>query len=151
MLWKWNIINVGVVAKNLNSPEFSTAELDTTEDGFSIKPQVRGGMSVDLLKWLSLAADIDLSKNETTQPGVKSRNLGGGLELRPAGWFKFRMGAFQNIGASGFGPVMTAGLTIGPKWLNMDLDAAVSSDTGEYQGHSYPREGKAQLSLNSQF
>lgn len=150
-LWKWKNVNLGVVAKNLNTPEFSTSGLDSSVDGFKIRPQVRSGMSVGLLDWLSVAADIDLTSNETTQPGVKSRNLGGGLELRPADWFAFRMGAYKNIAASGSGPVATAGFTIGAKWLNMELDAAVSPETGEYKGQSYPREGKVQLSLNSQF
>jgi len=150
-LWKWRTVNVGVVAKNLNTPKFSTAELVTTEDGFRIRPQVRCGAAVDLLSWLTAAADLDLTRNATTQPGVKSQNLGGGLELHPADWFKLRMGAYKNIAASGFGPVVTAGLTVGPKWLNIDLDAAASPETGEYKGHSYPREGKVQLSLNSTF
>ena len=150
-LWKWHDVNLGIVAKNLNSPEFSTSDLESSADGFTIRPQVRGGVSVSLLDWLSVAADIDLTNNETTQPGVKSRNLGGGLELSPADWFAFRMGAYKNIAASSRGPVMTAGFTIGKNWLSMDLDAAVSPETGEYKGQRYPREGKVKLSLNSHF
>lgn len=150
-LWRWHDVNLGIVAKNLNSPEFSTSELESSSNGFKIKPQVRGGVSVSLLDWLSIAADIDLTNNETTQPGVKSRNLGGGVELSPADWFAFRVGAYKNISASGVGPVITAGLTFGQNWLSMDLDAAVSPETGEYKGQRYPREGKVQLSLNSRF
>jgi hypothetical protein len=150
-LWKWHNVNVGVVAKNLNTPEFSTNELVPGGDEFKIRPQVRGGMSVDVFKWLSVAADIDITKNETNQPGVKSQNFGGGLEFRPADWCKIRMGAFKNIDASGSSPIATAGLSIGPKWFNLELDAAVSPETSEYKGTSYPREGKVQLSFNSQF
>lgn len=150
-LWKWHNINVGIVAKNLNSPEFSTSGLESSVDGFTIKPQVRGGVSVGLLSWLSLAADIDITKNETTQPGVKSQNIGGGLEFTPIDWFSFRMGAYKNIEASNFGPIVTAGLTLGTTWLNVDLGAAVSPETAEYQGSSYPREAKVHLSLNSKF
>lgn len=150
-LWKWQNVNVGVVAKNLNTPKFSTAQLDTTEDGFRIRPQVRGGVAVDLLTWLDVSADIDLTKNETVLPGLKSQNVGGGVELRPADWFKLRLGAYKNIVASGFGPVATAGLTVGPKWFNVDLEAAASPETGEYNGHSYPREAKVLFAVNSQF
>jgi hypothetical protein len=150
-LWKWRIVNVGVVAKNLNTPKFSTSDLVTTEDGFRIRPQVRGGVSVDLLAWLSVATDIDLTRNESAQSGVTSQNFGGGLELHPVAWFKLRMGAYRNIGAGGFGPVATAGLTVGPRWFNLDLDAAAATETNEYNGHRYPREGNMQLSFNSQF
>jgi hypothetical protein len=108
-------------------------------------------VSVGLLSWLSLAADIDITKNETTQPGVKSQNIGGGLEFTPIDWFSFRMGAYKNIEASNFGPIVTAGLTLGTTWLNVDLGAAVSPETAEYQGSSYPREAKVHLSLNSKF
>jgi hypothetical protein len=150
-LWKWHSVNVGVVAKNLNTPEFSTPGLNTTDDGFKIRPQVRGGVSVDPFTWLSIAADMDLTKNDTTLPGVSSQTIGGGLELRPLDWFKFRVGASKNIGAGGFGPVATAGFTVGPKWFSMDLDAAASPETGQYNGHGYPREAKVLMSLNSQF
>lgn len=150
-LWKWHALAVGIVAKNLNTPEFSTAELNTTERAFKIKPQVRSGVSYEVFSWLSAAADFDLTRNETAQPEVKSQTLGGGIELRPAGWFSFRAGAYKNVASGRIGPVATAGLTIGASWLNVDLDAAVSPDTGEYKGHQYPREGKAFLSLNSRF
>ena len=71
--------------------------------------------------------------------------------MSPADWFAFRVGAYKNIAASGVGPVITAGLTFGKNWLSMDLDAAVSPETGKYKGQRYPREGKVQLSLNSRF
>ena len=95
-LYKYDTwLSVGLVAKNLNSPKFDAPDYDapaanspTTTvkmhgEDVKLKPQLRSGVAVEPYSWLMIAADLDLTDNETLAPGtvvgssVKSRNLGG--------------------------------------------------------------------------
>jgi len=164
-----NWLNVGLVAKNLTSPEFDSPEL-RDQDGalvlvdakgnpigrpekVTLKPQVRVGVSLDPLSWLTIAADLDITDNETVLESLdyKSRNLGGGIELHPFTWFKLRAGMYKNLSNDEVGPVATAGLTFGTKWVNLDLDGAYGLEKTRYDEKDYPKEARAQASLNIQF
>jgi len=161
-------LNVGLVAKNLTSPKFDSPALKdqdgtlvtidakgnpVTNKGVTLKPQLRAGVSLDPLSWLTIAADLDLTDNETVLSSLdyKSRNLGGGVELHPVTWFKLRAGMYKNLSNSEVGPVATAGLTFGTKWVNLDLDGAYGLETAQYKEKSYPKEARVQTSLNIQF
>ena len=69
-------LRFGVVAKDLNQPEFDSP------DGTKIKlgPQVRGGMAINPYSSLTLSADVDVTSNKTLVPGVKSQVLSLGAE-----------------------------------------------------------------------
>ena len=55
-------LSIGLVAKNLNTPEFDTASGNVLK----ADPLVRAGIAYDLLlDRLTLALDADLTKNET--------------------------------------------------------------------------------------
>jgi hypothetical protein len=162
-------LNVGLVAKNLTSPKFDSPELKdqngtlvTTDakgkpisaaERVTLKPQVRAGISLDPLSWLTIAADLDITNNETVLSGLdyRSRNLGGGIELHPLTWLKLRLGMYKNLSNDEVGPVATTGLTFGTKWLNMDLDGAYGLESAKYKEHNYPKEAKLQAALNIQF
>jgi len=148
-VWKYKIVNVGVVAKNLNSPTFSMSNLGDSA-GYRVRPQVRSGFSAEVLPWLTLAADLDLTKNETALPGVKRQSLGGGVEMTPLDWLKLRLGASANING-GDTPLLTAGFTLGTPVFAFEVDGGASPDTGTYKGSSYPREAMVNFSLCSQF
>ncbi len=147
-LWKpRNWLSVGIVAKNLNTPTFDAP----TGPDFELKPQVRTGVAWDPFSWLTLAADLDLTENETALAGHDSRNLGGGLEVHPFTWLKLRGGAYKNLAESDIGTVVTAGLTLGIKWVNLDVDAASALDTAKFNGRDYPEEARVQANLNIRF
>lgn len=148
-VWKYKIVNVGVVAKNLNSPKFSMSNLGDN-DGYRVKPLVRGGFSADVLTWLTLAADLDLTKNETALPGVKRQSLGGGVEMTPFDWLKLRLGASGNING-GDATLLTAGFTLGTPVFALEVDGGASPETGTYKGSNYPREAMVNFALSSQF
>ena len=170
-LWKYNNwVSVGVVAKNLTSPSFDSPQLKNQngefvdeggnivaipiqDDKVKLKPQVRLGVAFDPLSWLTIAADLDLTENETVLSGLgfKSRHFGGGIELHPYTWFKVRGGAYTNLANSEIGPVATAGLTLGTKWVNLDLDGAYGLESARFEGKKYPKEARADLNLNVQF
>ena len=160
-LWRYSDwLNVGVVAKNLNSPEFDapTVAVRTVNSvpvnpggPIKVKPMVRTGISLDPLSWLTIAGDLDLTENDTVLIGQKSRNIGGGVEIHPLTWFKLRGGIYKNLANGEVGAVPTFGLTLGTKWVNFDLDGAMALKSGRYKDTEYPREARAQFSLNFLF
>lgn len=162
-------LNVGLVAKNLTSPKFDSPDLKdqhgvlVTKDAkgnpigqaekVTLKPQVRAGFALTPLSWLTIAADLDITNNESVLSTLdyKSRNLGGGVELHPLTWFKLRAGVYKNLSNSDVGPVATAGLTFGTKWVYLELDGAYGLESAQYKEKSYPKEARVQSNLNIQF
>ena len=140
--------NAGLVGKNLNSPEFDNPT------GFAgktkVEPQVRFGVACDPTTWLTIAADMDMTKNKTLAEGRDSQNIGGGLEAH-ASWIALRLGAFKNLAETDGKPVLTGGLSLGPQWMRFDIDAAVATATGIYDNKSYPREAKVEFGLSTMF
>ena len=104
-------LRFGVVAKDLNQPEFDAP------DGTTIKlgPQVRGGMALNPYSSLTLSADVDVTSNKTLVPGVKSQLLSLGAEQTILTEFlSFRIGAFKNMqdATTPFTPTAGLGLRI---------------------------------------
>jgi len=166
VLWKYQSwLNVGLVAKNLNTPQFDEPnlkdkngnEIRNSGGKTKLNPQIRMGVDIDPLDWLSFAVDMDITSNDsilTNVPGIadyKTRNLGGGVEIHPFEWLKIRGGLYENIAGSDIGPVATAGFTIGIKWVTLELDAAYGLNKAKYKDQDYPREARASLGLNVQF
>lgn len=162
--------NFGLVAKNLTSPKFkspllkdqkgnlvdnngNTVLVGVRDADVTIKPQVRTGIAIEPWSWLTFAADLDLTENESilTGLGYKSRNLGGGVEIHPGRWFKVRGGMYKNLANDDVGPVATAGLTFGLPWLNLEVDGAYGLETSQFKDKSYPREARVQAQLNIQY
>jgi hypothetical protein len=141
--------NAGLVAKNLNSPEFDNPTGFTGKT--RVKPQLRMGVAIDPFTWLTVAADMDMTKNKTLAPGNESQNFGFGAELRPIGFFALRVGMYTNIAESSAGPVGTFGLSLGPDWLRLDLDGAAAFKTATFDNKSYPREAKVEFGLSTMF
>lgn len=170
-LWRYREwLSVGIVAKNLTSPKFTSPDLKNQRGEFvdnggnlvtvpvrdeavKLKPQVRMGVALDPLSWLTIAADLDLTDNETVLSGLdySSRHLGGGVELHPFTWLKLRAGMYKNLSNDDIGPVATAGLTFGTRWVNLEVDGAYGLETAEFDEESYPKEARAQANLNIQF
>lgn len=145
-------INVGLVVKNINSPEFDSfpAAGSVLPDKIKVEPQARVGIALDPLSWLTLAADMDVTKNKTVLPGLDSQNIGGGLEAHFS-WIAVRAGVYKNIAESSNKPVITAGLSLGPEWLRLDIDGAASTEKAKYDNKSYPREAKVEFGLSTMF
>lgn len=104
-LWTMKWLGLGIVAKNLNAPMIKTAN-----GKYRILPQVRAGFSAEVWK-LTFLADIDLTPNDTLEPGKKNQMVGGGviLDLR---WVDFRFGVMGDMHKNPYGPIFTAGLNI---------------------------------------
>jgi hypothetical protein len=148
--------NAALVAKNLNSPKFDGPTVSGVKaDSIKVEPQLRAGIGLDPLSWLSIAADLDLTKNKTVLPGLESQLVGGGIEAHfdrfYVLWLALRAGVYKNIAVSDSKPVLTAGLSLGPKWLRFDLNAAMATETAKYDNKSYPNEAKVDFALSTAF
>ena len=141
-------LSLGLVGKNLNTPEFDTA----TGNTLKVKPQVRAGLAYDF--WgdrLTVAIDADLTKNETFIPDYDSQFIGGGINFHPFSWLSLRGGAMRNIQESDDGTIYTAGLGFGLKWFQLDVTGQVSDKKAEYEGNEIPRYARVQVALVSKW
>ncbi|MFZ4524095.1 MAG: conjugal transfer protein TraF [Chlorobium sp.] len=165
-LYKYkNWLSVGLVGKNLNSPKLDapdyynpkynslTKKVELTErasgGSITLKPQVRSGVAIDPVSWMTFAADLDLTENDTVAPvgsSITSRNFGGGVEFKPASWLKLRGGAYKNLAGSN-GNVLTAGF----KFFLLDVDGAFATDTFTIDGNELPKEVKVNAAMSFSF
>ena len=141
-------LSIGLVGKNLNTPEFDKASGGTME----VDPQLRTGAAYDFPGgWVTLAFDADLTNNDTFIPGYNAQFMGGGINFHPFNWLSLRGGLMKNLKESDEGTILTAGLGLGAKWLQLDVAAQYSTEDGEYDGEKIPRYGKVQVALVSKW
>jgi hypothetical protein len=141
-------LTIGLVIKNINKPTFSF--VDGTD--IEIKPMLRTGVAYAINDSLEIAADLDLSKNETLIYGLKSQMLGGGVSFHPVSWFALRGGAMKNLDSNDQAALIyTAGIGFGLKWLQLDLSGEMSSKTNTVEGTEYARYAKVNFALISRW
>lgn len=124
-LWTMKWLGVGLVAKNLTAPAINTAN-----GKYRILPQVRAGFSAEVWK-LTFLADIDLTPNDTLEPGKKNQMVGGGaiLDLK---WVDFRFGMMGDMHKNPYGPIFTLGMNIA-HFLDFSIQTSAKLvDLGEY-------------------
>jgi hypothetical protein len=118
-------ITLGLVAKNINSPEFDNI---ANEEAIEIAPMIRAGMTLSLWDSIDLAVDYDLTENETALAHDKSQYIGGGINFRPTSWLSFRAGMMNNVVYDDSPYIYTAGVGFGLKWFQLDIAAQVSDN-----------------------
>jgi len=146
-------LRVGLVGRDLNSPEFDMRpRFSGDDDSIKEKPQLRAGLAYKPQSMVTLAMDLDLIKNDTTISGdYNSQNIALGLEFNAIDFLKLRTGCYKNIAQGDIGLVYTAGLGINFWLFNLDVGASMSSKSGEINGNSIPKEGRAELALSMLF
>lgn len=101
--------NIGLVAKNLNAPQIQM----NTGSPIILNPQLRAGVSYELLDFLTLAFDADILPNNTlslTNP--KSQMIGGGV-LADFKFVDFRLGAMKDLQSkAGESAILTTGINL---------------------------------------
>lgn len=137
---------VGLVAKNLNSPEFDL----WGGESIKIDPQVRFGLAYDILDSLECAVDVDVTSNKTLVDDTKSQMVGGGLNWHPVSWASLRAGLKQNIETSS-ALVGTAGLSFGLKWFQFDIAGQYSFKSNSVEDKSVPEEAKLNFAIVSKW
>ena len=143
------IVKVGVVGVALNQPEFTVAQVTGSPGTVPLPRQFRGGVSVDPLPFLTLAADGDFIKSDTLVPDTRglelepgteeSQQLSLGAEARIP-FVAIRAGAMRDF-ASAANPswAYAFGLGIGVPVVSVDL-AVVWGPTGGFNYKNPDRE-----------
>jgi hypothetical protein len=121
-------LRIGIVAKDLNRPSF-----DTPNGGkFYLDPQVRGGVAVNPWETLTLTADIDVTKNRTLTPDVKSQVISVGAEQTLlAQILALRIGALKNTADANSKIMPTAGLGVRLWAVRFDIAGGYDFNQGD--------------------
>ncbi len=160
----WNP-QFGLTARNLNSPKFdrpdAPADINAAiarnwrTDKYELKPQLRAGVAVTPFKWMTAAADIDVTENDTMLDNIKSRQLALGLEFNVVNGQRFnmpiRLGFNKNLAESSVSPFYTAGIGFNMMHFYIELAGAISTDTTKIDGHDIPNSAAASLTLGFLF
>jgi len=124
-------LSVGLTAKHLASPEFEFVS-GSGQDPVKLEPQVRFGVALRPFKSVTLAADTDLTTNESEiLDGYKSRQVGVGLEWRPFGFIALRVGGYNNMESDETGWIYTGGLGLRIWKLGFDVSGAMAAEEQE--------------------
>jgi len=149
---------IGLVAKNINEPGFDQPDA-AISDGLSdheFDSQVRIGVAVWPLSWVSLAVDYDLTENSTSIDGYDSQYLGGGVEFnlinKEAFNLALRCGIMDNLGADDSSLTYTAGLGISFAHFIFELSAAASADEVKIEdGNEIPTSAYVSFQMGFNF
>jgi len=143
--YRW--FNLGLVARNLNSPSFAgpTGFNDVTLD-----PQATVGVAFLPFETVTLEADMDLTENKTAFSGYVTRNLAIGVEWDIFRILALRAGTFRNLSETDIGWVYTAGLGLNLWAIRLDIAGVFASETENLDGNDIPKEVRvaAQLSVD---
>lgn len=162
-LYRMGNLRVGIVGRNLNSPKFDVKKymLDntggnityaTSSDDITEDPQIRAGIAYKPLPILTLAADYDLTENDTTvSDDYKSRNIAVGAELDLLKSLQLRAGMYKNLSESDMGNIYTAGLGLNLYLFNLDAGVSWASEKVTLDGDDYPKEVRGELALSMLF
>ncbi|MCF8036515.1 MAG: conjugal transfer protein TraF [Desulfobacteraceae bacterium] len=158
---RFSKINLGLVGRNLNSPEFDgltdTIELSNGEvvdlrvDDVKLDPQVTAGAAYIPFTTLTLAADLDLTENDTLLDGYKSRNLSLGVEWDVFRFLALRAGMYKNLSEDDIGWVYTAGIGLNLWAVRLDIAGAFAGDEEEFDGEDVPVESRVAAELSVDF
>lgn len=148
---------VDIVAKNINSPKFCPPEeAKTYGEEFKLDPQVRIGVAIWPLQWITVASDLDLTKNSTFIPGYKSQmiNVGCELNILSKSWLNLalRAGMMKNLAMRDSKLNFTAGLGGNILHFGIDISGAMCSEwTAIEKGINVPANLSLATSLSLNF
>jgi hypothetical protein len=150
---------IGLVGKNLNSPEFnwpSAAISDGLTGKYKISPQYRIGAALWPANWWILSCDYDLTKNKTPIDGYNSQMLGVGTEIdllnKKSVNLALRGGVYKNVALKNPALTYTLGIGINLLHCTVDISGSESTDRVEVEdGDKIPSEARAAISIGFNF
>ncbi|MDI6787338.1 MAG: conjugal transfer protein TraF [Planctomycetota bacterium] len=137
-------LQVGLVARNINKPEFSYAGGSKV----ALDPQIRMGVAseigIPILGRLSVAMDYDVTKNKSSLlGGYKSQMFGMGAEFSTLmGFLKVRAGTYRNLASDMAAPVYTAGVGIQLIILKVDVAGTFAKEKAKVEADETGGGGK---------
>jgi hypothetical protein len=142
---------LGIVGRNLNSPKFDTL----SGADYTLDRQVRLGLALNPLNFWTLAADVDLTENDTAVSGFKSRQLALGTEInlinRKAFNIPLRAGIMKNLAESDSKLAYTLGTGLNLLYMHLDVSGVISSEKTEFDGEEYPTRAALAVSFGLLF
>ncbi|MDO3376995.1 conjugal transfer protein TraF [Geoalkalibacter halelectricus] len=161
VMGRYKYVNFGLVARNINAPKFDGFTKTTTlSNGQTVStqvqdvrvdPQVRAGVAFIPFTTLTLAADLDLTENDTSFSAYKSRYASLGVEWDAFRILALRAGAYKNLADSDIDWVLTGGLGLNLWAVRLDLAGAMATEKEEFDGRNLPREGRLAAMLSVDF
>ena len=157
LMYRHEMVQVGLVGRNLNSPEFDgfTFRDDNNNrveiDGVTIDPQVRAGVAFIPFNTVTLEVDYDLTENETLLEGYETQFLSAGVEWDVLRFLALRAGAYENQAEDDIGVVYTAGLGLNLWAVRLDVAGAMAAETTDVNGDETPKEGRISAELSIDF
>jgi len=140
--------NFGMVARNINSPEFDGPTVNGKKfDDVTIDPSLTAGAAFIPYEGFTLEADYEITKQETMFPGYDTQYFSVGAEWLFLRFLALRAGAYKNMAESDVGMVYTAGIGLDLLGLQLDVAGAYSSDEGTFDNEDYPLESYLILQL----
>lgn len=125
---------LGFTARNINNPTFKQPAAATNSgdrNRYSLQGQMRTGVAVSPAKFWHLAADMDLTENNTPVDGYKSRFLSAGTEVNVFNreWINIplRVGLMKNVSSGNSGLSYTGGFGLNFLHVNLDVGGMVSA------------------------
>lgn len=152
LMYRIKKFNFGMVARNLNSPEFEGPTVNGTKfSDVTIDPQVTTGIAFIPWETFIIEADYDLTQNETTLKGYDNQNFCVGLEWDVFRFLALRAGTYKNMAESDIGGVYTAGLGLNLWAARLDIAGAFAGESGDFDGKAIPIETRVAAKLSFDF
>ena len=148
LLHQYDSFRFGLLARNVNSPKF---DFEGPGD-LKLDPQFRAGVAVLPIDSLTLAADMDLIKNDTfLSRSYDYRMLSLGAEYALLDFLFVRAGYLKNLEEDEVAGAFTGGVGLNFLGAHLDLAAAWAPGEVEYEGEDVPEEVRAELTFSLLF
>jgi hypothetical protein len=145
---RYDMVNVGIEARNLNAPDFKGPTINgLTAPDYKLSPQVTVGAAFIPWKFLTLEADLDLTTNQTALPDYDTRNASVGAELNIFNVLALRGGLYRNLANDEIGNVVTAGVGLNLWLMRLDAAGSMALQRTDVDGTNLPRELRGSLQL----
>jgi hypothetical protein len=157
IMGRYEMVNFGLMARNLNSPTFDGFTYTDADgnshrvDDVQVDPQVRAGVAFIPFNTLTLEVDYDLLANETALRDYETQMLSAGFEWDAFRFLALRAGAYKNLAEDDIGVVYTAGLGLNLWAVRLDVAGAMSPEKATLDGDEVPEEARATAELSIDF
>jgi hypothetical protein len=141
-------LNLGLVARDLNSPRFDMWDGSELE----LKPSVRAGVAYAFSQkpgWRGCVAfDADLIETKSAVLiGHSSQQLAFGLSQEMMGFLSLRAGAAKDLASEGDGVSYSAGIGLQLYRFYLDVGAALATEDVTVDGEDFPTRGGVGVTL----